>query len=304
MTRPGYAEAISLLQGRFRKSGATLPALVAAMIEHNGGSKKLESVRIFQRLRRLAEDGLVKYVAFAPEFSRKERLEGKNSRGRSPSGKWALTARGVDYAPARLSIEIANKIATEIRSTPSEAMHVTAIGTPTLLLVNCGPLRKDVHGRRLLMEGPTMGFTRPAQETALQIWAQNPRVAADWKALRTLRERFPMDRSRPFTAPEYVALKAWPPPVRRAHRRTEKHRVIICAEVNPAHWDNLPIDRLEQMGSEYARHQRIRRARRKAFERAELAKLASRGSAVLDGPQWRPARAKQEGVASEATRPS
>jgi hypothetical protein len=257
--RPGYAEALSLLVGKFKKSGATLPALVSELRPPPGRPRRLLSAQLHHKLQGLAHEKLVEYVPFAAEFQRNERLGGMRSKGRAPSGKWIITTRGADYWASRLSIELANGFSEAIRSTPDERKHVTNIGMPTVLLVNCGPIRKDSIGLRRLIEGPTLGIRKAAQEIALEIWAQSSRVAADWKALQTLRQKFPRDESRVFTTPEWLALKEWPVPVRRAHRKVEKHRVLICLELNPAYWDNLPIDRLDQKREEYADLQRQRK---------------------------------------------
>jgi hypothetical protein len=268
--RPGYAEAMSMLLGKFRDSGATLPELAATAAAHSrdGRSPRASSSWLLPRLKRLEAWGLVQYVRFPYEFLREQRSSSVGRRGKVSLGKWIVTPRGADFWDARLSVEIAKDFARAILTTSEDREHVTQLGAPTLLIVNCEPIRKDFLGLRLLLDGPTMGFTAPARATALQVWAQNPRFVADWKALQTLRREFPRDTSHPFTTPEFLALKAWKPAVRRAYRKVEKHRLVFCVEMNPAYWDNLPIEELEQLRKEYVVAKRKRDA---AFARRDRA---------------------------------
>jgi hypothetical protein len=278
--RPGYAEAMSMLVGQFKKTGATLPQLVESIHSTLGKPGRLVSVWLLHRLKRLAAERLVRYVPFAPEFLREHRKDLQGRRGRQPSGKWVITEYGADYWDARLSVEIAKKMAGTVLSTPDERKHVTQVATPTVLIVNLEPVRKNFLGLRKLLEGPSIGLTNPARETALQVWAQNPRIAADWKALQTLRRRFPKDTSKPYTIPEWLALKAWHPAVRRAHRKVEKHTIVIGAEVNPAYWDDLPIERLEAMRSEYLAQERVRRSAEARIRRRTRDEAAGRNEAA------------------------
>lgn len=185
-----------------------------------------------------------------------------------------MTQRGHDFQSARLSVDLGNRYVELIRSTPMQFLDTIQIAIPNLLLVNCGLLSQDRFWKRELSDlGPTLAFTEPAKQTALKVWAQDPRVAADWKALQTLREKFPKDRSGEYSAPDYLALKAWRPVVRAAHRRAERHRLLICLEVDPAYWDNLPIETLDRLTKEHTAWKRrfaaLTRARIRREERAK-----------------------------------
>jgi hypothetical protein len=264
--RPGYVEAMSALHGLFRDSGATLPTLYEQCKRGLGTPRKAATVRLVHRLRRLEKEGLVRFDRFAPEYLRIESKGQDRERGRPPSGRWILTAQGVEYWDARLSLEIAKRSAAAILKTPSARIHVPQVATPTVLIVNCEPVREDFVGLRRMLEGPSMGLSRPARQVALQEWARNPRVIPDWKALHTLRDKHPRDSTGQFTIPELLALKPWHPAVRRAHRRAERHRLIIVLDLNPAYWDDLPINELELLRKDYLG---ARRRRDLAFSRAK-----------------------------------
>ena len=270
--RPGYVETLSVLEGTFSEKGATLPQLTRALAEKLEKTRKRTSVMLLHRLRRLEKSGIVRFERFDPEY-RESKIEGADQvSGRPPSGRWVLTEKGKSHREARLSIQIVRRAAEAILSTPPERIHVPAVGTPTVLVANLEPVRNDFVGLRLLNEGPSLGLDRPAQGTALQEWARNPRIIAEWKSLQELRKKYPKDVKTEFSIPEYLALKAWHPTVRRAHRRVERHRLWIVLEVNPAYWDNLPIERLEELRREYVRAHRRNELARSRFRRKQEAK--------------------------------
>lgn len=274
--RPGYVEAYSVLVGLTEDGAATLPEIVskAGPRFRRGRSARVATVEMHHKLRRLAASGIVERVPLAFEFLAEERKVNPGRRGKLPEGRWKLTAFGREYYDARLSIELANRLGRSVVETPSPRKHVTQLAVPTVLLVNTESLRDDHLLRRELMEnpGPTMGFTRPAQETALHAWAANSRIIADWKALHALREKHPRDNSGGYTIPQMLALKPWHPSVRAAHRRLERHRMIIVLEVNPANWDDLPIERLGELRKEHLHRKRGWDAARRRYLRTERRK--------------------------------
>lgn len=263
--RPGYAEAMSALHGLFLDSGVTLPQLHEQVRRGVATPRKAGTVRLLHRLRRLEAEGLVRFDRYAPEFMREAARQSPKSRGRPPSGRWILTKAGAEFWDARLSLELAHRTVAAINSTPGARIHVPQVGTPTLLMVNIEPVRHDHVGLRLMLEGPSIALAEPAKRTALREWARNPRIIPDWKALHTLRDKHPRDNTGEYTIPEMLALKPWHPDVRRAHRRAERHRVLLVLDLNPAYWDNLPIDELQRLREEYLA---ARRRRDRAFARA------------------------------------
>jgi hypothetical protein len=72
-----------------------------------------------------------------------------------------------------------------------------------------------------------------------------------------LREKHPKESTPELSIPERVALKDWSPAVRAAQRRLEGHRVIICLEVNPAYWDDLPIEQLERLQTKRTKSSKV-----------------------------------------------
>jgi hypothetical protein len=270
--RPGYVEAMSALHGLFQDAGATLPTLYEQCKRGLGSPRKAATVRLLHRLRRLEQEGLVRFEPFAPEYL-PEAKGAAPGRGRPPSGRWVLTEKGVEYWDARLSLEVAKRSAEAILKTPGARIHVPQVATPTVLIVNCEPVRDDFVGLPML-EGPSMGLARPARQVALQEWARNPRLIPDWKALHTLRAKHPRGNTGEYTIPERLALKPWHPAVRGAHRRVERHRMLVVLDLNPAYWDDLPIDELQALRRDYLA---ARRRRDLAFARA---RKASQGTAV------------------------
>jgi hypothetical protein len=270
--RPGYVEAMSALHGLFRDSGATLPTLYEQCKRGLGTPRKAATVRLVHRLHRLGKEGLVRYDPFAPEYLRMETKGRDRGRGRPPSGKWVLTEEGVDYWDARLSLEVAKRTAAAILKTPGARIHVPQVATPTVLIVNCEPVREDFIGLRRMLEGPSIVLGRPARQVALQEWARNPRIISDWKALQTLKAKHPRDNTGEYTIPERLALKPWHPAVRGAYRRAEKHRLLVVLEVNPAYWDDLPIEELELLRKDYLA---ARKRRDLAFARARKARQSA-----------------------------
>jgi hypothetical protein len=267
--RPGYVEAMSALHGLYRDSGATVPTLYETCKRGLGTQKKAATVRLVHRLHRLEKEGLVRFDSFAPEYLLMQSKGRDRQRGRPPSGKWVLTKQGVDYWDARLSLEIAKRSAAEILETPGARIHVPQVATPTVLIVNCEPVRDDFVGLRRMLEGPVMGLAGPARQVALQEWSRNPRLIPDWKAHRTLMDKHPRDNTGEYTIPERLALKPWHPAVRGAHRRVERHRMLIVLDLNPAYWDDLPVDQLQLLRKDYLS---ARKRRALAFARAKKAR--------------------------------
>lgn len=270
--RPGYVEALSWLDGPARDSGATLPQLLGDRWPRLGRTRKAASVRLLHRLRRLEALRVVRFARFPPEAT-VERDQARGSKlGRPPSGKWVLTESGKEFQGARLSLELAKKFGREIGSVKPGRVHVPHMGTPVVLLVNIEPVREDFVGLDRMLRGPAIGLVKPATAVALQEWARNSRIIPDWKALQTLRAKHPRDSTGEYSIPEMLALKPWHPAVRRAHRRAETHHLLIVLDLNPAYWDNLPIEELERLRREYLA---ARGRRDRAFARARITRHQS-----------------------------
>lgn len=256
--RPGYVEILGHLRGEFLESGAAVPELTGALHVRKGASRHVRSVWLRHRLKTLERYGLVRYVALDPEYLKALRERRRTGKGNQASGKWILTEEGLFFWDHRLSIAYSSEIASVLKATPDARVHVPRVGTPTVAVVNTEPVLPDFVGLRELLEGPSLLLTDPARETALHEWARNPRIIADWKALQTLRKKHPRQTDAELSIPEMLSLREWHPDVRRAHRRAERHRLVLVIDMNPAYWDDLPIQRLEDLRREYVRARRFR----------------------------------------------
>ncbi|MGI0132816.1 MAG: hypothetical protein ACREDK_06985 [Thermoplasmata archaeon] len=152
----------------------TAPELAEAIKRSDGGSSKLASARTYRVLQRLTKEGLVRFVPYSFEARSATKPANLPVRGHPVTGSWVLTRIGTDYTSARLSIEVATRAKETLESTPFQSTHLVEHGVPSILLVNCGPMREHELARRLFTDGPLGHLRQAARLAALVVWAQNP----------------------------------------------------------------------------------------------------------------------------------
>lgn len=276
--RPGYVEILALLAAVEHPSGLTGPQLVSDSFRIHADereSRARRSVRLSRCLVQLRRAGVIEPVAFAPEASLSDRWMGKPiGKGRAPANYWRLTEHGRTLWKGLSAARFIRSLVARWSEVPASELHLLTLGDPSILFVNAR--HKGSGGA--LYDPPTssdiLALERAGRDLAIWHWAGNPRVASDWKALQSLKKRYPRDYGRDYPIPESLQHRFWNPKVRWAFGKTARHTMWVVLELNPAYWDSLPIERLERV----TKH-RSREARIAAIYRAKATRLTDRRAA-------------------------